>query len=55
MSLVLAFIGRISTPKEITLAKSANDGEKESEKLNVYMNLNLSWELWKDVDIRFFA
>ena len=44
MSFTLALIGRISTPKSIQVAAS---GKKEARV--VYMNLNLSWELWKDV------
>lgn len=56
MSLVLAFIGRISTPKQITLRKHVKvGGEIKEENKVVYMNLNLSWELWKDVKIGFFA
>jgi len=43
----LAIVGRITTPKSITIKKPGKDPK------HVYMNINLSWELWKDVKIGF--
>lgn len=45
---ILVIIGRISTPKHITIKNE----DKEKEK-TTYMNLNLSWELWKDLKMGF--
>ena len=79
LSLILALIGRISTPKYIEYFPPSLSGGSppspcgtEEEKLKVaaththestlggksksrviYMNLNISWELWKDVHIGF--
>ena len=48
-SSLLCVIGRLSAPKEITYKNE----HSSQETTTVYMNLNLSWELWKDVKIGF--
>ena len=50
LCLGLALIGRISTPKEITISKKIKEDDKIVTK-TIYMNINLSWELWKDLKI----
>ena len=52
LCLSLAWIGRISTPKEITVSQKMKEDDKIVTK-TVYMNINISWELWKDVRIGF--
>lgn len=61
MSFALAFIGKISTPKEVIVTghghgshHKKDDDEKEGTR-RVYLNLNLSWELWKDVKSGFLT
>ena len=41
--IMLEIIGRTTAPREVTLVSGKH----------VYMNINLSWELWKDVKIKF--
>ena len=49
----LTLIGRISAPKEIQLNLGVDEkGEKKTKV--VYMNINISRELWKDVKFAFF-
>ena len=44
-SLLWAIMCRITTPKTITIKRAGEEPK------TTYMNLNLSWELWKDVKI----
>lgn len=46
-TLLLAVIGRITTPKEIVIERPGQEPK------HIYMNLNLSWELWKDLKFGF--
>ena len=42
----------MSTPKEIMVSKKMKEEDKIVTR-TIYMNINLSWELWKDVRIGF--
>ena len=51
LTLTLTFVGRISSPKEIIVQVKGKGDEVKSK--SVYMNINLSWELWKDIHAKF--